>query len=89
MDEKSYPNKTVFRGVMRHKKIVHEHFEPNFIAIIYNSKDNMRIRHCSWYKLYETRERFEMVEKHYITNEGFKQKIAKLENYLSLLSHQK
>src|SRR5688500_7574796 len=33
-DGKSYPNKTIFREVVRHKKIVHEHFDPNFIAII-------------------------------------------------------
>lgn len=81
-DGKSYPNKTIFREVVKHKKIVHEHFGPNFIAIIEFEKqgDNTLL---NWYKLYETKELFEMVEQHHKTNEGFKQTVVKLENYLS------
>lgn len=61
---------------------MHEHFGPNFIAIIEFEKqgDNTLM---NWYKLYETKEQFEMVEQHHKTNEGFKQTVAKLENYLS------
>ena len=43
----------------------------------------------NWYKLYETRALFEMVEQHYKTNEGFKQTVAKLENYLSQMNTSK
>ena len=81
-DGKSYPNKTIFREVVRHKKIVHEHFDPNFIAIIEFERQGDKTL-LNWYKLYETKELFEMVEQHHKTNEGFKQTVAKLENYLS------
>lgn len=81
-DGKNYPNKTIFREVVKHKKIVHEHFDPNFIAIIESeSQDDKTF--LNWYKLYETKELFKMVEKHHKTNEGFKQSVEKLENYLS------
>jgi uncharacterized protein YndB with AHSA1/START domain len=84
-DGKNYPNKTIFREVVKHKKIVHEHFDPNFIAIIeFESQGNKTL--LNWYKLYETKELFEMVEKHHKTNEGFKQTVEKLENYLSSFS---
>ncbi len=81
-DGKDYPNRTIFREVVRHKKIVHEHFDPNFIAIIEfeNQGDKTLL---NWYKLYETKELFEMVEKHHKTNEGFKQTVEKLNTYLN------
>jgi hypothetical protein len=68
-DGKDYSNKTIFREVVKHKKIVHEHFAPNFIAIIeFENKGDKTL--LNWYKLYETKELFEMVEKHYKTNEA-------------------
>ena len=42
----------------------------------------------NWYKLYETKELFEMVEKHHKTNEGFKQTAEKLKTYLAQLNKQ-
>jgi uncharacterized protein YndB with AHSA1/START domain len=33
-DGNNYPNKILFREVVKHKKLLHEHFEPNFIASI-------------------------------------------------------
>jgi uncharacterized protein YndB with AHSA1/START domain len=81
-DGKGYPNKTIFREVALHKKIVHEHFDPNFIAIIEFEKQGDKTQ-LNWYKLYETRALFEMVEQHHKSSEGFKQTVAKLENYLS------
>jgi uncharacterized protein YndB with AHSA1/START domain len=76
-DGKSYPNKTIFREVVRHKKIVLEHFDPNFIALIEFERQGDKTL-LNWYKLYETKELFEMVEQHHKTNEGFKQTVAKL-----------
>ena len=81
-DGKSYPNKTIFREVVSHKKIMHEHFAPNFIASIEFEKQGDKTL-LNWYKLYETRELFAMVEQHHKTHEGFKQTVAKLENYLA------
>ena len=81
-DGKAYPNRTIFRELVRHRKIVHEHFEPNFIAIIeFESQGDKTL--LNWYKLYETRELFEMVELHHKATEGFKQTAEKLNAYLS------
>ena len=80
-DGKNYPNRTIFREVVKHKKLVHEHFDPNFIAIIEFESQGAKTL-LIWYKLYESKELFEMVEKHYKTIEGFKQTIEKLNIYL-------
>jgi hypothetical protein len=81
-DGKDYPNRTIFREVIKHKKIVHEHFEPNFTAIIeFENQGDKTI--LNWHKLYGTKELFEMVEKNYKTKEGFKQTVEKLTAYLN------
>jgi uncharacterized protein YndB with AHSA1/START domain len=80
-DGKDYRNKIIFREVVKHKIIMHEHFDPNFIAIIEFERQGDKTL-LNWYKLYETKELFEQVEKHYKTKEGFKQTVEKLENYL-------
>jgi uncharacterized protein YndB with AHSA1/START domain len=80
-DGTNYPNRTIFREVAKYKKIVHEHFEPNFIAIItFESRGDQTI--LTWYKLYETKELYKLVEKHHKTNKGFKQTVARLKAYL-------
>ena len=81
-DGTNFPNKTIFREVVKHKKLVHEHFAPSFIAIIeFENQGDKTL--MNWYKLYETKELFELVEKHHKSSEGFKQTVEKLENYLS------
>lgn len=81
-DGRNYPNKIIFREVVKHKKIVHEHFNPNYVAIIeFESQRDKTL--LNWYILYETKELYEMIEKHHKANEGFKQLVEKLENYLS------
>ena len=81
-DGKDYPNKTIFREVVKHKKLVHEHLAPKFIAIIdFESRGNKTF--LNWHKLYDTKKLFELVEKNYQTIEGFKQTVERLENYLS------
>ncbi len=77
----SYPNKTNFRDVVQHQKLVHEHYDPNFIAIIhFESNGNQTM--VNWYKLYETKELFELVEKQHSAGEGLLQTAEKLVNYL-------
>jgi hypothetical protein len=49
---------SIFREVVKHKKIVHEYFDPYF-----ENRGEMTL--LNWYKLYETKELFEMVEKHH------------------------
>ncbi|HYG19166.1 MAG TPA: SRPBCC domain-containing protein [Ohtaekwangia sp.] len=80
-DGKDYPNRTVFREVVKHKKIVHEHFDPNFIAIIeFERRGDETL--LQWYKLYETKALYEMVELHHKSSEGFRQTVARMEAYL-------
>jgi uncharacterized protein YndB with AHSA1/START domain len=81
-DGQTYPNKTIFREIVPHKKIVHEHFAPNFIATIGFEKQGDKTL-LQWHKLYESRELFDLVEIQYKAAEGFKQTIVKLENYLA------
>jgi len=48
-DGKNYPNRIIFREVVKHKKLVHEHFDPNFIAIIeFESQGDKTL--LDWYK---------------------------------------
>jgi uncharacterized protein YndB with AHSA1/START domain len=87
-DKKNYPNKTIFREVIKHKKIVHEHFAPNFISIVeFENQGDKTL--MNWNKLYETKELFEIVEIHHKAYEGFKQTVAKLINYLSQMNGSK
>lgn len=80
-DGNGYPNRIIFREVVKHKKLMHEHFEPNFIAIIeFEAQGDKTL--LNWYKLYETKELFELVEIQYKSNEGFKQTADKLHAYL-------
>lgn len=83
-DGKDYPNKTVFREVVTHKKIVHEHFNPNFIANIEFESQGDKL--LNWSKVYETKELFDLVEIQYKANEGFKQTVEKLKTYLAELN---
>jgi uncharacterized protein YndB with AHSA1/START domain len=60
-DGTNYPNRTIFREVVKPRKIVHEHFAPNFMTIIeFESHDDKTL--LNWYKLYETRELYELAE---------------------------
>lgn len=80
-DGTNYPNKTIFREIVEHKKIVHQHFDPNFIAIIeFENRGNKTF--LNWHKQYETKELFELVEKQHKANKGFKQTVEKLNTYL-------
>lgn len=81
-DGNNYPNKTIFREVIEHKRIVHEHFNPNFISIVEfeDQNDKTLIR---WSKEYETKELFDLIEIQYKANEGFYQTVEKLTYYLS------
>lgn len=86
-DGTDYPNKTIFREVVAHQKLVHEHFEPNFIACIeFEPREDKTL--LNWNKLYETKELFELVEMQHKSSEGFKQTIEKLQHFLAVTKEQ-
>jgi uncharacterized protein YndB with AHSA1/START domain len=77
-----YKNKSVFKEVIKHKKIVYDHVSaPKFTATIeFKSQGNKT--HISWHMLFETKEQFIQVVKTFKADEGLKQNIDKLEKYL-------
>lgn len=82
-DGKHFPNNAAFREIVPLKKIVYEHFAPNFIATVtFESQGNKTLLH--WQMLFETRELFETVVKTFKADEGLKQNVNKLETYLRL-----
>jgi uncharacterized protein YndB with AHSA1/START domain len=81
-DGTDYKNKSVFKEIVRHKKIVYEHVSaPKFIATInFESRNDKTFIH--WHMLFESREQFIQVIKTFKADEGLKQNVAKLEVYM-------
>lgn len=80
-DGKNYPNKSVFKEIVVLKKIVFQHFNPNYIAtVIFDPRGNETL--IEWTMQFETIELFETVVKVFKADEGLIQNAEKLENYL-------
>jgi len=81
-DGTDYKNKSVFKEVVKHKKLVYEHITgPKFIAtVIFESQGHKT--HLQWQMLFETEEEFIQTVKTFKADEGLKQNVEKLEAYL-------
>jgi uncharacterized protein YndB with AHSA1/START domain len=84
-DGTDYKNKSVFKEIIRYKKIVYEHISPNFTATIEFEALGEQT-HLSWRMLFETAEEFIHVVKTFKADEGLKQNIEKLIVYLAGMS---
>lgn len=83
-DGKNYPNKSVFVEIVRQKKIVFQHFNPDYIAtIIFTPVEKQTF--LEWTMLFETTEMFETVVKVFKADEGLKQNVEKLTAYIETL----
>ncbi len=80
-DGTDYKNESVFKEIVKHKKIVFEHRKPDFLATIEFTAEG-DTTHISWHMLFETPKEFDMVVKQFKADEGLKQNLVKLENYL-------
>ena len=81
-DGKNYPNKSVFKEIIKLKKIVFQHFNPDFLTTVeFEQQGNKTF--LQWHMLFETKELFGIVVKTFKADEGLQQNIFKLENYLS------
>ncbi len=80
-DGTNYQNKSVFKEVVPHKKIVLEHYNPNFTATIQFEKQGDKT-HLNWHMLFESEEVFMAVVKAHKADEGLKQNVEKLVAYL-------
>lgn len=82
-DGTDYKNKSQFREIIKHKKIVFDHVSgPKYTATVtFERQDNKTL--LTWHMLFETKEQFEQVVKVFKADEGLKQNVEKLEEYLT------
>jgi len=86
-DGTEYRNKSVFKEIVKHKRIVYEHITgPKFIATI-EFEDRGEKTYLRWHMLFETREQFIQTVKTFKADEGLKQNVEKLGKYLEGLKH--
>jgi len=81
-DGTDYDNKSIFKEVILHKRIVYEHSSyPKFTATITFEAQGEKTL-LNWHMLFETAEQFLQVVKAFKADEGLKQNLEKLELYL-------
>ena len=85
-DGNNYPNKSIYKEVIKPVRIVFAHIAPNFITtIVFKEEGNQTM--LTWHMLFETKELFEQVVKTYKADEGLKQNVEKLVAYLVPLTN--
>ena len=85
-DGKHYPNKAVFKEIVPLKKIMFEHFNPDFVTTV-NFEAKGKTTLMRWTMVFENPEMLEIVVKAHKADEGLKQNAEKLEKYLSPYNH--
>jgi len=82
-DGTNYKNKSIFREIVLHKKLVYEHITgPKFVATIEFQEQGDQT-FITWHMLFESAEEFVNVVKTFKADEGLKQNVEKLDAYLS------
>lgn len=81
-DGKDYKNKSVFKEVILHKKIVYDHVSvPHFLATIeFEARGQQTF--IQWHMLFDSREQFIQVVKTFNAEQGLKENVDKLHHYL-------
>jgi uncharacterized protein YndB with AHSA1/START domain len=83
-DGTNYPNRSIFKEIIPFKKIVFEHFNPHFITtVLFDSRGEET--QVDWTLLFDTAEMREIIVQVHKADEGQKQNLEKLEEYLSKL----
>ncbi|HLO37276.1 MAG TPA: SRPBCC family protein [Lacibacter sp.] len=81
-DGTDYKNKSVFKEIVKHKKIVYDHVSgPKFLTTI-EFEERGKQTQINWHMLFESKKQFIQVVKTFKADEGLKQNIDKLELYL-------
>ena len=80
-DGQDFKNRAIYREIVPFEKIVFDHFAPNFTATIEFEAQGEQTS-INWHMLFETAELFEAVVKAHKADEGLKQNIEKLNDYL-------
>jgi len=82
-DGTDYKNKSIFKEIVKHKKIVYEHISgPKFLTTIEFEKQGDKT-FLKWHMLFESKEEFIRTVKTFKADEGLKQNVTKLEAYIS------
>jgi len=80
-DGRNYANKSIFKEIVTHKRIVYQHFNPNFITTVeFEPQEDKTF--MKWQMLFDTRELYETVVKTFGADKGIRENVAKLEIYL-------
>ena len=80
-DGTDFPNEARFKEIVKHERIVYQHFKPDFTATVEFRAEGTKT-HISWNMLFESSEVFEMVVKQFKADSGLVQNVDKLELYL-------
>lgn len=82
-DGTDYRNKSIFKEVVKHKRIVYEHISaPRFLTTIeFEEQGEQTLLH--WHMLFNSKEEFIQTVKTFKADEGLKQNIDKLAVYLA------
>ena len=81
-DGTDYKNKSVYKEIIPLKKIVFDHFNPDFTTTI-QFEDLGGQTHIHWHMLFNTAEEFIQVVKTFKADKGLKQNLEKLNAYLA------
>lgn len=82
-DGTNYKNKSIFKEIILHKKLVYEHVTgPKFVATIEFREEGDQT-FITWHMLFESVEEFIQTVKTFKADEGLRQNIEKLDVYLS------
>lgn len=81
-DGTDYKNKSVYKEIVPLKKIVFDHFNPDFTTTI-QFEDLGEQTHIRWHMLFNTAEEFIQVVRTFKADEGLKQNIERLNAYLA------
>ena len=80
-DGTNYKNKSIYTEIVVNKKIVFNHFKPDFTTTI-EFEELGEQTHLRWHMLFNSAEEFIQVVKTFKADEGLKQNIGKLIVYL-------
>jgi uncharacterized protein YndB with AHSA1/START domain len=85
-DGTDYKNKSIFREVVKHKKLIYEHISaPKFTATVEFEAQGKKTL-LSWHMLFESKEQLIQVVKTFKADEGLKQNVEKLSQYIQQLT---
>lgn len=84
-DGTNYPNRSVYKEIIPFKKIVFEHYNPDFTTTVIFESEGEETK-MDWSMLFASAEMLETVVKAHKADEGQKQNVEKLDKYLSGLA---